>query len=73
MKRIEFPRDFLWGAATASYQIEGAWQEDGKGESVWDRFTHTPGKIKTGETGDVACDHFHRFAADVALMRSAIS
>jgi beta-glucosidase len=70
MKRIEFPRDFLWGAATASYQIEGAWQEDGKGESVWDRFTHTPGKIKTGETGDVACDHFHRFAADVALMRA---
>ncbi len=70
MKRIEFPRDFLWGAATASYQIEGAWQEDGKGESVWDRFTHTPGKIKTGETGDVACDHFHRFEADVALMRA---
>ena len=69
MSRIEFPRDFLWGAATASYQIEGAWQEDGKGESIWDRFAHTPGKIKTGETGDVACDHYHRFKADVALMR----
>ena len=65
----KFPTNFLWGAATASYQIEGAWNEDGKGESTWDRFSHTPGKIADGETGDIACDHYHRWRADVALMR----
>jgi len=64
-----FPRDFAWGAATAAYQIEGAWNEDGKGESIWDRFSHTPGRIETGETGDVACDHYHRWREDVALMQ----
>jgi beta-glucosidase len=69
MGRIKFPADFLWGAATSSYQIEGAWQEDGKGESIWDRFAHTPGKIKDGATGDVACDHYHKYEEDVALMR----
>jgi beta-glucosidase len=69
MAKIEFPEDFLWGAATASYQIEGAWDEGGKGESIWDRFSHTPGKIKNGDTGDVACDHYHRFKDDVALMK----
>ena len=63
-----FPKGFLWGTASASYQIEGAWKEDDKGESVWDRFSHTPGKIKTGESGDVACDFYHRYADDVALM-----
>lgn len=63
-----FPLGFVWGAATAAYQIEGAWDEDGKGESIWDRFSHTPGRIKTGETGDVACDHYHRWPEDIALM-----
>ncbi len=64
-----FPKDFVWGCATASYQIEGAPQADGKGESIWDRFSHTPGKIRNGDTGDVACDHYHRWEEDVALMR----
>jgi beta-glucosidase len=59
----------VWGAATASYQIEGAWNEDGKGESIWDRFSHTPGRIEDGSTGDVACDHYHRWREDVALMQ----
>jgi len=65
----KFPKDFVWGAATASYQIEGAWDEDGKGESIWDRFSHTPGKVDNGDTGDVACDHYHRWREDVALMK----
>ena len=55
-----FPDGFIWGTATASYQIEGAVQEDGRGESIWDRFSHTPGKTANGDTGDVACDHYHR-------------
>ena len=66
--RIVFPQDFVWGAATAAYQIEGAWDEDGRGESVWDRFAHTPGRVLHGHTGDVACDHYHRWREDVALM-----
>lgn len=69
MPNLQFPHNFLWGAATASYQIEGAWNEDGKGESIWDRFSHTPGKVENGDTGDVACDHYHRFLEDIALMR----
>ena len=64
----QFPDDFNWGTATASYQIEGGWLEGGKGLSIWDAFTHLPGKIKQGHTGDVTCDHFHRFREDVALM-----
>jgi len=64
-----FPADFLWGAATAAYQIEGAAQEDGRGESVWDRFSRVPGKVRNGETGDVADDFYHRYRDDIALMR----
>jgi beta-glucosidase len=70
MSTVHFPPGFLWGSATASYQIEGAWQEDGKSESIWDRFSHTPGRISDGATGDVACDHYHRWRDDIALMRS---
>ncbi len=65
-----FPDGFLWGVATASYQNEGAWNEDGKGESIWDRFTHIPGKVRGGVTGDVACDQDHRYAQDIALAKS---
>lgn len=65
----KFPSDFVWGAATASYQIEGAWNEDGKGESIWDRFSHTPGKVQGGDTGDVACDHYHRWESDLQLVK----
>jgi len=67
---IKFPKNFFWGTATAAYQIEGAWKEDGKGESIWDRFAHTPGKINNGDTGDVACDSYHRWREDIALMRA---
>ena len=70
MARIEFPSDFVWGASTAAYQIEGGWREDDKGESIWDRFAHTPGRVKNGDTGDHACDSFHRFKEDIALLKA---
>jgi beta-glucosidase len=66
---VPFPKDFFWGTATASYQVEGAWNEDGKGESIWDRFAHTVGKIKGGDIGDVACDSYHRYPEDIAIMK----
>jgi beta-glucosidase len=65
-----FPGDFLWGTATASYQIEGAVKEDGRGPSVWDTFSHTPGKVVNNATGDVADDHYHRYKEDVQLMKA---
>jgi beta-glucosidase len=64
-----FPDDFVWAAATAAYQIEGAATEDGRSESVWDRFSATPGKVRSGDTGAIACDFYHRYPEDVALMR----
>ncbi len=69
LKRSDFGKDFIWGTATAAYQIEGGWNEDGKGESIWDHFVHHhKGKIKTHETGDVACDFYHRYESDIELM-----
>lgn len=64
----KFPSDFLWGVATASYQIEGACNEDGRGESIWDRFSHTPGTVFEGHNGDVACDHYHLYKEDIKMM-----
>ncbi|MFJ9814833.1 GH1 family beta-glucosidase [Streptomyces sp. NPDC101151] len=63
------PDDFLWGTATAAYQIEGAVAEDGRSPSIWDTFSHTPGKIANDDNGDVACDHYHRWREDIGLMR----
>ena len=69
MTRRAFPKDFTWGVATSSYQIEGAAFEDGRGPSIWDTFCRTPGKVADGDHGDVACDHYHRYRDDVALMK----
>ena len=66
----KFPEKFMWGSATASYQIEGAWNEDGKGESIWDTFCRIPGKIKDNSSGEVADDHYHRFSDDIDIMKS---
>ena len=68
-KSVKFPKDFVWGAATSAYQIEGAVKEDGKGEHIWDVYTKEPGKIYSGHTGEVACDHYHRYKEDVQLMK----
>ena len=67
--KITFPEKFIWGTATSSYQIEGAWQADGKGESIWDRFCRTSGNVDNGDTGDVACDHYNRWSEDIGLMK----
>ncbi len=69
-KSLAFPKDFRWGAATAAYQIEGAVDVDGRGRSIWDTFSHTPGKTKNGDTGDVACDSYRRWREDVALVKA---
>ncbi len=66
---LRFPPDFLWGASTAAYQIEGGWNEGGRGESIWDSFSHRPGNTADNATGDMACDHFHRWNEDVGLMK----
>mgnify|MGYP002231053785 CR=1 FL=1 len=65
-----FPESFLWGAASASYQIEGGVKEGGRGASIWDTFSHIPGKVARDENGDVACDSFHRWADDVAALKA---
>ena len=68
MATLSFPKDFIWGVAASAYQIEGAWNEDGRGMSIWDTFSHLPGKVLNNENGDVAADHYHRWKEDVALM-----
>ena len=68
-QRVQFPDGFLWGSATSAYQIEGSPLADGAGPSIWQRFAHTPGMMHNGDTGDIACDHYRRMPADVALMR----
>ncbi|MFX0024008.1 MAG: GH1 family beta-glucosidase [Candidatus Hermodarchaeota archaeon] len=69
MRKITFPEGFIWGAATSSYQVEGAWNEDSKGESVWDAICHKKGVINNDDTGDIACDHYHRYKQDIKLMK----
>jgi beta-glucosidase len=69
MSFLQFPENFLWGVATAATQIEGAWNEDGKGESIWDRFSQQPGKVANGDTPFIACDHYHRYEGDVEEMK----
>ncbi len=66
--RVSFPANFVWGASTSCYQIEGAVDEDGRGKSIWDLFSHTPGRVKNGDTGDVACNHYHRWREDIELL-----
>ena len=68
-KNLPHFQKIFWGSASAAYQVEGAWQEDGKGESVWDRFVRIPGKTFKGTNGDLAVDHYHRYKEDIALMK----
>ena len=68
--RMDFPSDFRWGSSTSSYQIEGAAQEGGRGESIWDHFCAEPGRIRDGASGAVACDHYHRWPEDLDLAQS---
>ena len=70
LHRGVFPKDFIWGCASSAYQIEGAWNIDGKGVNIWDTFTHIPGKIYGNHTGDVACDSYHKYKEDVKLLKS---
>jgi beta-glucosidase len=69
MTSLKFPKDFVWGVAASAYQIEGACNEDGRGESIWDRYAHLPHRILTGANADLALDHYHRMPQDVALMK----
>jgi beta-glucosidase len=69
LQKLSFPDGFAWGVSTSANQIEGAWKEDGKGESIWDRFSHTPYYVMNGDTGEIACDHYHRMPDDVSLMK----
>ena len=69
-QNLQFPKGFLWGCATAAYQVEGGAAEDGRGPSIWDLFSHTPGKTYRGDTGDVACDSYHLYKEDVRLLRN---
>jgi beta-glucosidase len=69
-KELMFPDGFIWGASTSAYQIEGAWDEDGKGRSIWDTFVHEPGHVYQGETGDMAADHYHRWQEDLDLIKA---
>ncbi|HEU5351870.1 MAG TPA: family 1 glycosylhydrolase [Terracidiphilus sp.] len=64
-----FPEGFLWGMATAAFQVEGAWREGGKGLSIWDRYSHLTGRIKGSDTADVACDHYHRYPQDIEILK----
>ena len=70
MKKITFPENFIWGIGNGAYQSEGAWNEDGKGESIWDRYGHIPGNVWNGENGDVTTDFYHRYKEDIALLAS---
>ena len=69
MATMKFPENFMWGASAASFQIEGAWNEDGKGENIWDRFSHIPGNVENFDNGDVACDYYHRYPSDNSIMK----
>ena len=68
MTERNFPAGFVWGAATASFQVEGALDQDGRGVSIWDTFSAVPGAIARGDTATVACDHYHRFPEDIAIL-----